>query len=796
MPKQRDRSRILTPEALAKLEKAIRTWEQQNDKRLSQDYRWRELTSSIKPGGLDAGTLGKIRKGQKGADRKSIRIALEVLGLNLEEADLIAPPSGTEIHPPDRSFVGREEAIGDLDKLVAEKHKIIVIQAGGGVGKTTLARRYLRQNFKRDNIIEFCIAQETKDIALVENLLEEKLRQLNIEPGADFFISLDRFKQKLYKEKIGILIDNLEPALDASGRFITPHRRYIELMRVLCDPEIQSLTLVTSRERLSEPSISCKHYLLKNLDLDSWKKFFKTRLSCASDDAALSGLHKAYGGNAKAMEILVGSIQADFDNDVISYWNENKDDLFIEVALEDLVSRQFDRLQELDTEAYLLFCRMGCYRYQDVQKVPLDGLLSLLWDIDQKRKKRVIRSLKERLLIECEDNKFWLHPVIRAEAIKRLRESQDWQISHQKAAEYWTDSVELVTSIEDALTAFEAYYHYLEINDLENAGEVIIKPRPADPDFCTHLGSSFYRFGLAQQMLGAISHLVPENDHLYPPRSLSTLYILLGDQYWTIGKIHKAIESHTKSRELALKVLENESNSEDLSKGHPYSMNKRKVVAFLNLGLCNFDLGNRDESFYFFDLFEKETNQILDDKNSSLLTSFGFLAMFHAQKQDISETFNYIEKYEKLLNFFKKKYQNYSSHYSWNQALGLLLIGIAYIEINELEKGLENLDFTCNLAQDYNYKKLDGQAKVAISRIKCQLGDYSSALSYSEQAISLLNEVNAKAELAEAQFQLAITYRAMKELAKSHESFQEAIRLYTELEVPKQIERIQQGMEN
>ena len=170
--------------------------------------------------------------------------------------------------------------------------------------------------------------------------------------------------------------------------------------------------------------------------------------------------------------------------------------------------------------------------------------------------------------------------------------------------------------------------------------------------------------------------------------------------------------------------------------------------------------------------------------------------MFHAQKQEILETFNYIEKYWKLLNFFEKEYQNHSSHYSWNQTLGLLLIGIAYIEINELEKGLENLNSTCNLAQDYNYKKLDGQAKVAISRIKRQLGDYPSALSYSEQAISLLNEVNAKAELAEAQFQLAITYRAMKELSKSHESFQEAIRLYTELEAPQQIERIQQSMEN
>jgi hypothetical protein len=176
---------------------------------------------------------------------------------------------------PDPNFVGREGAIADLDGLVAQGAKAIVIQARGGVGKTTLARKYLHQRFA--TFLEFPIAKETKDIASIEGLLEEKLRQLGEEPGREFLVSLDRLKRKLQAEAIGILIDNLEPALDSAGRFIEPHRRYVELLRVLADPLVQSVTLITSREHLRESSITVQHYALRSLDIAAWEQFFQSR---------------------------------------------------------------------------------------------------------------------------------------------------------------------------------------------------------------------------------------------------------------------------------------------------------------------------------------------------------------------------------------------------------------------------------------------------------------------------------------------------------------------------------------
>jgi hypothetical protein len=154
--KQRDRGRILTSEALAKLQHAIRGWEVKHEKRCTQE-RMKELTSKFKEGGLDPSTISKILKGKGGVDPESIRCLFNTFGLMLEEADLIS--SAPFILQIDPNFVGREGAIADLNTLISRGAKVIVIQARGGVGKTTLARKYLQQEF--DSVLEFPIAKET-----------------------------------------------------------------------------------------------------------------------------------------------------------------------------------------------------------------------------------------------------------------------------------------------------------------------------------------------------------------------------------------------------------------------------------------------------------------------------------------------------------------------------------------------------------------------------------------------------------------------------------------------------------
>lgn len=320
--------------------------------------------------------------------------------------------------PENPNFVGRLSAIAKLDQLLAQGHKAVVIQGEGGIGKTTLAHHYL-QSRGFEQILELLMAKEPQDILPVERVVEEWLRQdFNQEPGREFGITLGRLKRHLQTQQIGILIDNLEPALDGHGRLIHPQRRYLELLRVLTDWRVCSMTLITSRDRLCEPAITVEHYRLPGLSIDAWQQFF-----CAqqvSPGLTLPSLHSAYGGNAKAMGLLCGEIWADFDGNAATYWQEYQAQPLGVTTLSNLVVTQVNRLAQLDAIAYRLFCRLGSYRYQAVAQVPSTALAALLWDVEPASQPQVMAALRNRSLVEYHAGHYWLHPVIRAEAIARL----------------------------------------------------------------------------------------------------------------------------------------------------------------------------------------------------------------------------------------------------------------------------------------------------------------------------------------------------------------------------------------
>ncbi|MGA9380198.1 MAG: ATP-binding protein, partial [Phormidium sp.] len=475
---------------------------------------------------LSTDTVSKILRREEKVDKTSIEALFTALGLKLEKDDLAV---NVHVSPPklDPNFLGREGAIADLKNLIQQEKKAIVIHGKGGIGKTTLAWQFLHtQGF--DKILELRMAKETQNITSAESVIEEWLRRyFDEEPGREFGVTLDRLRQHLRNpnQRIGILIDNLEPALDQNGRCIEAHRKYVELFTTLADPAVQSVTLITSRECLREASVTVENYRLEGLDIAAWEEFFNSR-KIQIDTEVLNAMHQAYGGNAKAMQIFPGAIK-EYNNSLAAYWQANKNDLLIERELEGLVVSQFNRLQQLDSSAYKLLCRLGCYRYQDVPRVPKNGLCCLLWDVPDSQRNRVINSLKDTSLVECCNQEYWLHPVIRTEAIKRLRESEDWETANRKAAEFWTESVKTVETVEDALKALEAYYHYVEINDFDMAAGAIIRERDRIHEKNISLCGSFYSLGLVQQIIIAINQILDNIKNQYYIRRLKNILCYL-----------------------------------------------------------------------------------------------------------------------------------------------------------------------------------------------------------------------------------------------------------------------------
>jgi hypothetical protein len=321
------------------------------------------------------------------------------------------------------NFLGREKAIADLNNLVNQGAKVIIIQAEGGIGKTTLARNWFE--LKGLEYLELRVGTTSQNLNSVEDWVRQKLRNYFKEiPGDNFFTMLEQLKERLESQPIGILIDNLEPAL-INGEFIEPHRSYyVELLTVLTHSSVQPITLITSREPLYESAVkNCQPYPLDGLELEAWQQYFENR-KISIDLDALIEMHRAYGGNAEAMSLLSADILKESKGDLKSYWHNNCNDLLRHRRLEDLVQRQFDKLKNDNLQAYELLRRFGYYPDRDVLFVPKVWLFCLLWDVPEKRRQRIVDALRDRCLIKFMHDDinegYYLHPVIRAEAVEKF----------------------------------------------------------------------------------------------------------------------------------------------------------------------------------------------------------------------------------------------------------------------------------------------------------------------------------------------------------------------------------------
>ncbi|MFH7030175.1 MAG: AAA family ATPase [Heteroscytonema crispum UTEX LB 1556] len=665
------------------------------------------------------------------------------------------------------NFVGRDREIAELDNLVSRGAKIILIQGEGGVGKTTLARKYFKT--KGFYFLELWMAQESQNIISVESVVEEWLRgDFQEEPGKEFGINLERLRRKLRDKtkKIGVLIDNLEPALDRNGRIIASRRNYVELLRVLSDSMLHSVTLITSRERLYESGIDVNFYVLEGLNESAWRQFFSSRqINC--DCSALSEMCRAFGGNAKAMQIISGAILTDFEKDADIYWRQNRDDLLIERELENLVTSQFDRLEQHDFEAYKLLCRLGCYRYQDVTHVNIKGLQCLLWDVPEQQYKRVIKFLSDRSLVECRKGKYWLHPVICTEAIARLRRSGEWQIANRKAAEFWTANVTKVEEPQHALMALEAYHHYMEIGDFEQAANVIIRGRDNKWDSNLALGVLFNRLGLLETLISAI---VPLINNLNSDYHLSILYNMLGRAYRQTGNVELALDCHLQANEICEK----------------YEILQERISSNFNLGLCYIDLWDIQQAKNIFNYVKNLAGTGKDYFQYVVYCQY-CLAFLNSCIGLTDEAFATLQQAEAGMKCDKLT--------SWGKVTSLLFSSLTYKNLNYVETAFNICRQAIVYCDRNQFASLKARAISCLASLHREQGDFASAIDKHLEAIISMFKIGDKCNLAEAYYQLGLTYHKMDEISRSRDNFTQAIALFSEIQAPRQVEKVQTAMD-
>jgi len=329
-----------------------------------------------------------------------------------------------------------------------------------------------------------------------------------------------------------------------------------------------------------------------------------------------------------------------------------------------------------------------------------------------------------------------------------------------------------VEIVKHALTAFESYYHYLEIADFEQAINVILTERDNKWQSNEWLGHAFYRLGLVQRFPPQLSEIVK---YLSPGSTLSGAYHILGDMYGCNGRTQDAIKFFKKSERIAIE----------------FNLTYRKLVAWQNIGIINIDLGEHEEA-------EKYFNEIITHAEATPFHRYAVNAWFCLAYISSCKTAK--DSRKRTLSFVKKvveALENTATQVNltaWGKGHSLLFLGLTYKNLGESLKSFDCYHRAISFSDYSHYPLVKAVALSGLAELHREAKHYKISLSNHLEAIELLEEIGAKNELAEASYQLGITYHFISEFDKSSEIFEKTLQMFGAMGAPKQVERVRRSM--
>ncbi len=720
-----------------------------------------------------------------------------------EKSDRLSTPNNNENITPNTTstsldFIGRNCDIKKLAEL-NQKHKLVLLKAAAGIGKSTLARYFLETHFTK--VIRLEMGLESGNVTPAEEKVSQILRkEFDEEPSRDFQTNLEILRDKLSNKShpIGVLIDNLEPALDANFRFLEKLRGYEDLLRILGDRDVCSSTLITSRRSLIVQRVKVHEYSLQGLDIEAWREYFG---DCENGETSedLEQMCVVYNGNAKVMDILQGAITNRFDGNIAAYWNRYKDSLLANAELETLISVEMDWLRDNQPDAYKLLCRMGCYRYQDVKTVPFEGLICLLWDVPESRQTLVVDYLSKSSLIEVKEE-YYLHTAVRESAKLRLLENKmDWRTSHHKAADFWTDSITVVKTSKDCIQAFEAFHHLISIEDWVKSALIMTQYRKNEFHDFKHgekLGFSLQRLGLTESR-GVFDLLIKK---INQDEILVELNHMMGQLTLAEGYEKKAIPYFEETINIASRHSE-----ETINITSRISWEEVKLSAFYALGICHIELWNIREATEIYATMIPRFLYLLDiskeiELNEHLARTF--LGLLFSDSVIIDSSLDYQDSIDMFVNTLRHMEEIQLGLSPYEKVLNRLFGAKSYECVGNYRKAEEFCKSAYEIASNSFSQQLQARSLISLGRIyrhqrnlEDALVEIRNGLSKISQRVKSVYVSKHRYDLAIGLLELALIYRDLGELDECKKHLKQSENIFMFIESSKQVRRVKEILE-
>ena len=117
------------------------------------------------------------------------------------------------------------------------------------------------------------------------------------------------------------------------------------------------------------------------------------------------------------------------------------------------------------------------------------------------------------------------------------------------------------------------------------------------------------------------------------------------------------------------------------------------------------------------------------------------------------------------------------------------ILGQTYVNIENFDKASEMYHRALEFAKESHYLQVRAKTLNGLAQMYRQQEEFELALANHLEAVEILDKIGAKCDLAEAYFQLGLTYQKMQ-VDESKINFDKAIQLFTQMEAPKQVEKV------
>jgi tetratricopeptide (TPR) repeat protein len=220
------------------------------------------------------------------------------------------------------------------------------------------------------------------------------------------------------------------------------------------------------------------------------------------------------------------------------------------------------------------------------------------------------------------------------------------------------------------------------------------------------------------------------------------------------------------------------------------SLMRLETYSLGNIGFCRISLWELEEALKYL------SQSVFTAENMDEMENAKHLVRVKIGLAFLNSCLGYKQKALDLINENHLSVSSNEDTLPWDMGYCLLFLSLAYKNIGKLEDAFSVCSDAIVFSEEINYFQIQGLALNVQAEIYREREIFEAAITKHLKAIQILDNIGTKCDLAEAHYQCGLTYQEMGEIENSNLNIQEAIRLFTEMEAPKQVERVRRSMKN